>query len=107
MDKKTHAHTYIGNDRKLADSTENVVPYSWRWHAQERKERRNKVAGGVEDNLCADGCVENTDRDTNGGTVKGGKKVIKSSWRVREAAMPLCTYVRTRRVYSVYLCLYT
>ena len=31
-------HTYIGNDRKLADSTENVVPNSWRQHVHEKRQ---------------------------------------------------------------------
>lgn len=37
MRAHTHTHTYIGNDRELADSTENIVPNPWRQHVHEKR----------------------------------------------------------------------
>lgn len=31
---QNQSHTYIGYDRELADSTENVVPNPWRWRSK-------------------------------------------------------------------------
>lgn len=52
-------HTYIGNYRELADSTENVVPNPWRQHVHENRKRGR--------GMCVCVRVKDRNRDKNGG----------------------------------------